>query len=41
MALVVGVPVAVILAVAVYVSAGGKFGGEARRTINYSVPTSK
>ena len=34
----VGVPLLVILAAAVYITAGSKIGGEATRSINYSVP---
>jgi adenylate cyclase len=35
----VGVPVLVVLAVAVYITAGGKLGGDDTRSINYSVPS--
>jgi len=34
----IGVPLAILLVAAVYITAGGKFGGEATRSINYSVP---
>jgi serine/threonine protein kinase len=34
----VGVPLLVILAAAIYITAGGKIGGEATRSINFSVP---
>jgi hypothetical protein len=34
----VGVPLAILLVAAVYITSGGKFGGEATRSINYSVP---
>ena len=35
----VGVPLLAILAAAIYITAGGKFGGETTRNINYSVPS--
>jgi class 3 adenylate cyclase len=34
----IGVPLAILLVAAVYITSGGKFGGEATRSINYSVP---
>ena len=37
-AMFVGIPLAAILAAAIYVTAGGKIGGESTRSINYSVP---
>jgi class 3 adenylate cyclase len=37
----VGVPLVLILATAVWITAGEKVGGESRRSINYSVPASK
>src|SRR5258708_16109781 len=40
-ALYVGVPLAVILATAFYITSGEKIGGESRRSINYSVPATK
>ena len=38
MALYVAVPLVIILVAAIYITQGGKFGGEATRSINYSVP---
>ena len=38
-AMFVGVPLAMILAAAIYITAGGKIGGESTRSINYSVPS--
>jgi class 3 adenylate cyclase len=35
----VGVPLLAILAAAIYITAGGKFGAETTRSINYSVPS--
>ena len=35
----IGVPLLVILAAAIYVGSGGKFGGEETRSIRYSVPS--
>ncbi|MEO7741714.1 MAG: adenylate/guanylate cyclase domain-containing protein [Usitatibacter sp.] len=36
--LVIGVPLLIVLAVAAYITAGNKVGGEERRSINFSVP---
>ena len=35
----VGIPLLAILVAAVYITAGGKFGAETTRSINYSVPS--
>jgi hypothetical protein len=35
----VGVPLLLILGAAVYITYGGKIGGETTRSINYSVPS--
>ncbi len=37
----IGVPLVLILATAVWITAGEKIGGESRRSINYSVPATK
>jgi len=34
----IGVPLLLILGAAIWITSGGKFGGEATRSINYSVP---
>ena len=34
----IGVPLLLILGAAIYITSGGKLGGEATRSINYSVP---
>ena len=36
--LMIGVPLVIILAVALWITSGGSIGGESRRSINYSVP---
>ncbi len=36
--LMVGVPLLLVLGIAIYITTGGKIGGEDRRSINYSVP---
>ncbi len=36
--LMVGVPLLLVLGIAIYITTGGKVGGEDRRSINYSVP---